>query len=202
MYPFLLWLRPPSCSVCLWQYPTFWRLQLGQGLAPTPVEPPLPETLVNSVLSISFNTPDCLIVTIGTVCENQDTSVFRLLNNRSIGAYPSSCHIDSFSGSCYSATAAAETHGCHIGCPERSETARLIGNLVADRAYRALLLPALHQVCQTSPSPWLAGYEGRVPRRFRLHQYAHGLRRRRPFCRVNEGGGDSPGIGPEPHRKS
>ncbi|MFQ1820012.1 hypothetical protein ACK37D_17720, partial [Aeromonas veronii] len=26
-------------------------------------------------LSISFNTPDCLIVTIGTVCENQDTSV-------------------------------------------------------------------------------------------------------------------------------
>ncbi|MFQ1862818.1 transposase, partial [Aeromonas veronii] len=25
-------------------------------------------------LSISFNTPDCLIVTIGTVCENQDTS--------------------------------------------------------------------------------------------------------------------------------
>ena len=56
------------------QYPTFWRLQLGQGLAPTPVEPPLPETLVNSVLSISFNTPDCLIVTIGTVCENQDTS--------------------------------------------------------------------------------------------------------------------------------
>ncbi|WP_223931222.1 hypothetical protein, partial [Aeromonas caviae] len=37
--------------------------------------PPLPETLVNSVLSISFNTPDCLIVTIGTVCENQDTSV-------------------------------------------------------------------------------------------------------------------------------
>ncbi|WP_206616200.1 hypothetical protein, partial [Aeromonas caviae] len=42
--------------------------------APTPVEPPLPETLVNSVLSISFNTPDCLIVTIGTVCENQDTS--------------------------------------------------------------------------------------------------------------------------------
>ena len=104
--------------------------------------------------------------------------------------------------SCYSATAAAETHGCHIGCPERSETARLIGNLVADRAYRALLLPALHQVCQTSPSPWLAGYEGRVPRRFRLHQYAHGLRRRRPFCRVNEEGGDSPGIGPEPHRKS
>ncbi|BBT95083.1 hypothetical protein WP8W19C03_17770 [Aeromonas veronii] len=76
MYPFLLWLRPPSCSVCLWQYPTFWRLQLGQGLAPTPVEPPLPETLVNSVLSISFNTPDCLIVTIGTVCENQDTSGF------------------------------------------------------------------------------------------------------------------------------
>ena len=62
--------------VCLWQYPTFWRLQLGQGLAPTPVEPPLPETLVNSVLSISFNTPDCLIVTIGTVCENQDTSVW------------------------------------------------------------------------------------------------------------------------------
>jgi hypothetical protein len=34
---------------------------------------------VNSVLSISFNTPDCLIVTIGTVCENQDTSA------RSIG---------------------------------------------------------------------------------------------------------------------
>ncbi|MGY3853656.1 hypothetical protein ACW5W8_12645, partial [Aeromonas aquatilis] len=31
--------------------------------------------LVNSVLSISFNTPDCLIVTIGTVCENQDTSM-------------------------------------------------------------------------------------------------------------------------------
>ena len=30
---------------------------------------------MNSVLSISFNTPDCLIVTIGTVCENQDTSV-------------------------------------------------------------------------------------------------------------------------------
>lgn len=29
---------------------------------------------MNSVLSISFNTPDCLIVTIGTVCENQDTS--------------------------------------------------------------------------------------------------------------------------------
>ena len=26
-------------------------------------------------LSISFNTHDCLIVTIGTVCENQDTSV-------------------------------------------------------------------------------------------------------------------------------
>ncbi|MFQ1635662.1 DUF1993 family protein, partial [Aeromonas veronii] len=26
-------------------------------------------------LSISFNTPDCLIVTIGTVCENQDTSL-------------------------------------------------------------------------------------------------------------------------------
>ncbi|HHQ4526160.1 TPA: hypothetical protein ACSP1O_004116, partial [Aeromonas veronii] len=42
---------------------------------PTPVEPPLPETLVNNVLSISFNTPDCLIVTIGTVCENQDTSI-------------------------------------------------------------------------------------------------------------------------------
>ncbi|MFM4750162.1 hypothetical protein ACEUDE_20705, partial [Aeromonas veronii] len=50
---------------------------------PTPVEPPLPETLVNSVLSISFNTPDCLIVTIGTVCENQDTSVF---TDRSRGA--------------------------------------------------------------------------------------------------------------------
>ncbi|MGY4040878.1 hypothetical protein ACW5WJ_03270, partial [Aeromonas hydrophila] len=33
--------------------------------------------LVNSVLSISFNTPDCLIVTIGTVCENQDTSDYR-----------------------------------------------------------------------------------------------------------------------------
>ena len=30
---------------------------------------------MNSVLSISFNTPDCLIVTIGTVCENQDTSL-------------------------------------------------------------------------------------------------------------------------------
>ncbi len=52
--------------------------QWRQGLAPTPVEPPLPETLVNSVLSISFNTPDCLIVTIGTVCENQDTSVSHL----------------------------------------------------------------------------------------------------------------------------
>ncbi|WP_234916314.1 hypothetical protein, partial [Aeromonas veronii] len=50
--------------------------------APTPVEPPLPETLVNSVLSISFNTPDCLIVTIGTVCENQDTS----LGDSSIGS--------------------------------------------------------------------------------------------------------------------
>ncbi|MGQ4603977.1 hypothetical protein, partial [Aeromonas veronii] len=46
--------------------------------APTPVEPPLPETLVNSVLSISFNTPDCLIVTIGTVCENQDTSLVQV----------------------------------------------------------------------------------------------------------------------------
>ncbi|WP_221620851.1 hypothetical protein, partial [Aeromonas caviae] len=42
---------------------------------PTPAEPPLHETLVNSVLLISFNTPDCLIVTTGTVCGNQGTSV-------------------------------------------------------------------------------------------------------------------------------
>ncbi|KOG93868.1 hypothetical protein AL345_15040 [Aeromonas caviae] len=28
---------------------------------------------------MSFNTPDCLIVTIGTVCENQDTSQHRIL---------------------------------------------------------------------------------------------------------------------------
>ncbi|MEI4968657.1 hypothetical protein, partial [Aeromonas caviae] len=52
--------------------------------APTPVEPPLPETLVNSVLSISFNTPDCLIVTIGTVCENQDTSMLGFIAQQTI----------------------------------------------------------------------------------------------------------------------
>ena len=74
MYPFLLWLRPPSCSVCLWQYPTFWRLQLGQALLQHQSEPPLPETLVNSVLSVSFQYPDCHRNNRDCLNENQDTS--------------------------------------------------------------------------------------------------------------------------------
>ncbi|WP_236758012.1 type VI secretion system tip protein TssI/VgrG, partial [Aeromonas veronii] len=75
-------------------------------------------------LSISFNTPDCLIVTIGTVCENQDTSQPQALEEEG-GSGPTVYHNE------FGVVKAITTWRARIGSPEAPHKPMVDGPQIA-----------------------------------------------------------------------